>query len=187
VYQSAEGAYQKAFPAFVEIAKDHVSASIIALSEKQQYRVIASLDRMAERPITIAHGDYRMDNLFFQTAQGGAPLAVIDWQIANRGMGVFDVAYLLSGNVDTAVRRARERDVLKMYHDTLLAGGVKGYSFEKCWDDYRFCVLVCQVYNVIRIGTLDPANDRGLAMSTAWLKRTAAAIEDLDAAELLPA
>jgi len=37
------------------------------------------------------------------------------------------------------------------------------------------------------MGTLDMANERGVAMWTAWLKRTAAAIEDLDAAELLPA
>ena len=187
VNQSAEGAYQRALPAFVEFVKDKVPASIVALAEKQQHRVIASLDRMVTRPITIVHGDYRMDNLFFQTPQGGSPLAVIDWQIANRGVGVFDVAYLLSGNVDSRIRKAKERDVLKMYHDTLLAGGVKGYSFDKCWDDYRFCVLFCLVYNVIGMGTLDMANERGVAMWTSWLKRTAAAIEDLDAADLLPA
>ena len=34
-------------------------------------------------PTTIVHGDYRLDNMFFASPQGGPEFAVIDWQIAH--------------------------------------------------------------------------------------------------------
>ena len=38
------------------------------------------LRRMASAPVTVVHGDYRLDNLFFDAAAGaGREVAVIDW------------------------------------------------------------------------------------------------------------
>jgi len=42
------------------------------------------------------------------------------------------------------------------------------------------------VYTVIAIGSLDPSNERGMSVFRAWLQRRGAAIEDLDAGELMP-
>ena len=46
--------------------------------------------------------------------------------------------------------------------------------------------LFCWQYAVIICGTLDTANERGLALFTDILQRFVAIIEDQNAAELLP-
>jgi thiamine kinase-like enzyme len=132
------------------------------------------------------HGDYRLDNMFFASAEGGDPLVVIDWQIASRGRGIFDVAYFLTGTMDAGQRRAQEMDLLRMYHSILLDGGVTGYDFDQLLLDYRASVLYCWLYVVIVLGTLDVATERGLALFTNNMGRGVAALQDHKAAELLP-
>ena len=186
VNQSAEASYQQAWPAFVDFLGDRLPADTHRVGDRLGSNLITILNEMFDRPQTIVHGDYRLDNLFFATKRGGCEFGVIDWQIANRGIGTFDVAYFLTGNIDVKLRSSCEMDFLKLYHDTLLAGGVKGYSWDDCLRDYRMSALFCLAYVVISIGTLDPANDRGLALMHAWFDRVSNAIRDLRADELMP-
>lgn len=187
VQQFAGGAYQQAWPAFLQMFGSTLSPEVKAIGEQIGQNVIKIQSSLATSPVTISHGDYRTDNLFFASAKGGAPIAVADWQISTIGRGAFDVAYLLCGGMEPEMRRTHERDLLRMYHRTLEANGVTGYSFEQCWDDYRRSALFHFVYIVIAIGTLDASNERGMALWTAWLRRGAAALEELNAVEQMPA
>ena len=184
--QSAQDNYQEAWGPFVEQFGDRVSPSILETGERFGKKIVKMFDQFAEPPRTIIHGDYRLDNLFFATPEGGEPLAVIDWQISSRGRGIFDVAYFMTGTLSPEDRKAKEMDLLKMYHDILVDRGVQGYDFDRCLRDYRASTLACLLYAVIVLGTLDVANERGLALFTSNLDRTVAAIEDLNAGELLP-
>jgi hypothetical protein len=184
-YTSAmEESYGEAWPAFLSVYGERMTPALKEIGERFGRTVKQLAHEFGKAPCTIAHADYRLDNLFF----GGpdAPLAVIDWQISFRGRGVFDVAYFTSGTLPPDERKAKERDLLHMYHDILTERGVKDYSFEQCWEDYRRGILFCIIYAVIGIGGLDMANQRGLDLSTAIADRTMAAITDLNAGELLP-
>jgi hypothetical protein len=187
VQQFAHGAYQQAWEPFLAMFGTALSPAMKAIGERIGQNVVKIQSSFASAPLTISHGDFRIDNLFFASPEGGPPFSVADWQISTRGRGAFDVAYLLSGGLEPELRRAHERGLLKLYHDTLAANGVKGYSFEQCWDDYRRGALFSFVYVVIAIGTLDASNERGMALWTAWLRRVAAAIEELDAVSQMPA
>jgi len=79
----------------------------------------------------------------------------------------------------------KERDLVRMYHDTLVERGVRGYEFDRCWLEYRRSVMFLIVYSVIAMGSIDLANERGVELFTTILKRTLAAIEDLKAYEVL--
>ena len=81
---------------------------------------------------------------------------------ANRGCGAFDIAYLLSGDVSPAMRRAWEMQLLNPNWGRLCWGGIGDYSFDECVRDYRLSLLLCLVYIVISIGGLNPANERGV-------------------------
>ncbi len=185
--RSAQDNYQQAWGPFVESFGDQVPPEILKLGEKFGTRVVELMNQLAQPPRTIMHGDYRLDNLFFATPEGGDPLAVVDWQIANRGRGIFDVAYFMTGTLQPAERRTRELDLLKMYHGILTERGVAGYDFDQCFHDYRASTLFCWLYVVIVLGTLDVATERGLALFTTNMERGVAALQDLNAAELLPA
>jgi thiamine kinase-like enzyme len=163
-----------------------VPPALLEMGERFPASIPKLLDRLAAPPVTISHGDYRIDNLFFATPEGGDPLAVVDWQVMTLGNGLFDLAYFMSGAVPPADRRANEMDLLRMYHQILLAAGVRDYGFEQCLIDYRTGILFCWQYAVIILGSLDTANERGLALFTDVLDRFVSAIVDLDALELLP-
>lgn len=179
----AQFAYQGCWEAFVKFVGEKMTPALRRAGEALAPNVIRMLDGFVERPTTLLHGDYRADNLFFG---GAGQLAAVDWQVSARGAGAFDLAYFLSGNLGTEVRRSTEMDLLRHYVEILRENGVQGYGFESCLEDYRFGVLFCLVYSVIVIGTLDPTNERGVAVFHANFERVAAAIADLDAAAMMP-
>src|SRR5215831_13035656 len=183
----AQFAYQQCWEPFVQFVGGKMTPALRRTGEALATNVIRMLDGFVERPNTLVHGDYRADNLFFDGASQGLPaLAAVDWQVSSRGAGAFDLAYFLSGNVSTEVRRSIERDLLKHYTDTLCENGVSEYGLEACLEDYRYGVLFCLLYSVIVIGTLDPTNARGIAVFHANFERVAAAITDLDAGSMMP-
>jgi hypothetical protein len=185
VHRSAEQSYAQAWVPFIENFGGELSPEMRRTAERIGKNVIALQSSYNDAPRTIMHGDYRLDNMFFG-CDGGRPFAVVDWQIASIGRGIFDVTYFVAGGMEPDERRAHERDLVRLYHDRLLQRGVKDYSWEQCWEEHRRGANYLLVYVVISLGTLDFANERGLALFRAWLHRATSAIEDLNAAELLP-
>jgi len=182
--ESVEQGYQDAWEPFVEQFGGQLSPKMRTVAEQFVHHIRTTMQGLSRPPVTIVHGDYRLDNLFFGCP--GAPIAVIDWQIANRGHGVFDVAYFVAGTLPSADRKAVERDLVRLYHETLVGHGVRGYDYDRCWEDYRQSILLLLVYAVIAIGSLDMANERGVELFTMIMNRTMAAIEDLKAYDTIP-
>ena len=136
---------------------------------------------------TLIHGDFRLDNILFGVAPEHHPIALVDWQGIIVSKGVHDLAYLLSQNLKTDLRREHERALVADYHARLEQHGVTGYSADECWDDYRLAALWLFEYAIIIGGGLDPANDRGTAFMTGLVERSSQTIVDLDLLDLLPA
>jgi len=184
--QAVLDAYAQTWPQFLQRFGDKLSPQMVATGESLGEKAGKIMQEMAGPPRTIIHGDYRLDNLFFGTEDGRPMLAVADWQIASRGRGVFDIAYFMCGGISADVRRANEMRLLKDYHRILTANADARYDFDECLRDYRKSVLFCLVYPVNGGGSVDMTNERGVALWNTWLERNVAAIEDLDAAEMLP-
>lgn len=140
------------------------------------------LDRIAAMPHTIAHFDYRLDNLFFDSDGG---VQMIDFQTASKGGGIYDVGYLLSQSVNVEDRRAHEQELLALYHDTLVAEGVRGYDLDRIAADYRVAVLYSWVIPVFAVGSLDVSSERAMTLWTRVIERAQAAIIDHGCADLL--
>lgn len=139
-------------------------------------------------PRTLFHYDCHLDNLFFRTMrEGRLSVAVIDWQLYFIGRGVYDVAYFLAGNLAPEERRSCKMGLLRMYHDLLVEGGVRGYPFEDCLDDYRLFLLeglFRMVFNAVYIN-LSPEQQR--AHLEVYAVRFLSAVQDHDSLTLLPA
>ena len=113
-------------------------------------------------------------------AEAGVPgFSVLDWQGLLVSTGLQDVAYLLTQNLDPELRRKNERELVKHYHSELVKNGVKGYSYEQCWNDYRTAALYLFVYALVISGTLDPSTDRGRAFMSALMTRAVRTVEEL--------
>lgn len=120
---------------------------------------------LADRaPWTLAHQDYRVENLLFGDPAADE-VAVIDWQGIGRGPGAYDLAYTLGGSMEIDLRREHERALVTEYHDRLVANGVNDYSADQAWDDYGFAHLLGGLAtSVFTGGTLDLSNERGVEL-----------------------
>ena len=87
-------------------------------------------------PRTLAHHDFRPDNMMFGTAAGGYPVTVLDWQSFSYADGATDVAYFLAGALAPEVRRAHEAELLELYLAELTRLGVTGYTMADLRRDY---------------------------------------------------
>lgn len=143
-------------------------------------------------PLTLLHGDYRLDNMFFVPvgaaggAGGGERLVVVDWQSVVQGRGVCDVAYFAGFCLPPADRREWEADLLGAYHEALVRHGVSGYGFERCALDYRRASFRPFLTVVMAGAVLDLSSDRGLELVRVLVERCTAQLEDLRALEFLP-
>lgn len=170
----------------VSVFGDYLSTPVLAARADIQ-RSVAPLQAFLDRPpITLAHGDFRMENLLYGTAPEHHAMAIIDWQGPLLGRGMQDVTLLLGQSTQTDVRRRHERALLERYVDGLARLGVDGYGLDEAWEDYRHGQLYNWAYTTVVAGTLDAGNERAFAWMSQMIARQVAVTEDLGLLKLLP-
>lgn len=135
-------------------------------------------------PFALVHGDYRLDNLMF--GADAADVVAVDWQTLAVAPPARDLAYFLGTSLHTADRREADEPLVGLYHAELCERGVMGYSFERCFDDYRLGML--QGPMITLLGAAYATAERSEAadaMFLAMARRSCAAIRDLGSIELL--
>ncbi len=183
--QVIQGMYKQAWPGALELFGDHLPPEIRAFGERYPDLVDWFMAELGRPPYTMCHGDFRLDNLFFATKPDHAPVAVVDWQIAFRGRGGYDVAYFVSQSLATEVRRQHEDSLKNRYLDGLRAKGVD-YPKAEFERDYARTVAYCFIYAVVTAGQLEMANERMRDLIIGIGDRAVAAIQDNDALAILP-
>ena len=83
--------------------------------------------------LTLVPYDIRAENLFFRGTEDQPEPVFIDFQGVARARGASGLASFLGFHPD---RDALEDEVVRLYHDGLVAGGVSGYTIDECRDDY---------------------------------------------------
>lgn len=131
-------------------------------------------------PVTLTHGDFRLDNLFFSP---DGSVAIIDWQLCMRAPGQADVVYFCANNLTVEMRRAHEGHLIERYVAGLHAGGVPtdAVTVDSVWRGYLEGLVFYATSFGASLLTIDPANARGVTLFEALVRRTFAAVDDLAA------
>ncbi len=182
VWSALQVSYLRTLPRNLSFLSGSWPEEVRDLAEEYGLRLVDHLGQLVEEPLTFVHGDYRLDNMFFD----GDGLTVVDWQNSAVANGLYDVAYFLAGSVAPEVRRAVERDALLEYHDIVCGLGAREFPFERCWRLYRETLLGCLVLPVVLAGWVEENRGRQLELRDTIATRTAAALLDLDAGACLP-
>jgi hypothetical protein len=124
--------------------------------------------------------------MFFTDGPNGTDLTLCDWQLVDTSRGGRDLGYFVSQSLTPELRAKHERDLAQRYADGLASRGVTGYSFDDAWLDYRISALFCLVYPIVAGGSIEPENERSVALTGGMLSRCVAAIEDLNLLDLVP-
>jgi hypothetical protein len=163
------------WPAIRDRHRDRLDAPTVALGDRLADLVPRIAAELSRPPRTLAHGDVRLDNVFFD-ASGRVRLC--DWQLTDRSRGMRDVALFVTQSLTPDVRARAEGALVEMYVSRLAERGVVGYTSDDAWRDYRAAAVLGLVYAVVAGGGLDHEGPRSRALTGAMLERSAAAIAD---------
>ena len=177
--------YSDAWSMLLQKAGSGMPDALIRVAERLEPQIRQVRDRLSEHPRTIVHGDYRLDNLFFDARDGRPTIIAIDWEFCTRGKGTYDLAVFISEAFSPEARRREEMDLLRLYHSVLVENGVRGYSYDQCLLDYRFSMLDMFLFWIVVGGYCDFDGERGTQYLHNSMERFSAAIADLGSAELL--
>ena len=177
--------YLKSLRRTFELFGDHFSSDMRRLAEELGWKTADYIADLATGPRSFGHGDFRLDNMFF--GPGDDDFAVVDWQVCGAGSSLNDVAYFVAGGLEPAARRTVEREAVAEYHEIVCRSGVEDFGSAECWRLYRHNMLTRLLQVVVSIGGLDISNERSTRLIDVALRRTLAALEDLEVEELLPA
>ena len=174
-------ALPKDLAAFADRLGDRLSSE----REEVYERLIAAAPRLLERyrshrDLTIVHGDAHVWNALLPRNGSLGDVRLIDWDAWHVDTASDDLAYMIAVHCYPDWRHRHERESLQRYHDALVAGGVRGYSFDALWQDYRLSVLW-------QITTPMWQANHGLGPWIWWnhLERIMSAVHDLGCLELL--
>jgi hypothetical protein len=146
----------------------------------------AMIDRTQEAGgFTLIHGDVGHGNILVPRTDD-RPLYIIDrqpfdWSLTT-WLGVYDLAYAIVLDWDVETRRQLEMAVLQRYHEWLIKRGVRGYSWEQLFDDYRLSAAM-GVYIAVEY-CRGGISERWLPAWMPMLKRALTACDDLHCADL---
>lgn len=167
-----------AVPAGVAKLADLVPAEVHAAVP----RIIAARDALedawARGPRTLIHGDAHAGNLYFLPNAVG----LLDWQLAQRGQGMRDVAYFLANSLPIAVRREHERALIALYLQALADHGVTPPAFAVAWEQYRLHAIYAWIAAAV---TAAAATLQEAPIVRAAIERTSAALLDLNSLAVL--
>ena len=176
-----DGLMAEIFPVFAEHFGDALPAGGLALYEQFIGNYLKIMKVICARsPWTIAHQDYRIENLLFGPP-GSGQVVVLDWQGLGRGVGAYDLSYVLGGSMTSELRRQHERTLVSAYHEALLAAGVSGYDFDAVWEDYAHAQLMGGLaVSIVTGGSMDLSNDRARELIATMARRHVQAALDHD-------
>jgi hypothetical protein len=169
-------------PGFLSTFTPYLSPEAVELVHAFGERIAAWVDGR-DGPMTVTHGDYRLDNLMFASPDGGYPVAAVDWQTPGHGPPLGDVSYFLGAGLLPPQRREVERRLLDEYAEALTDYGVD-VEAEWLWHHYRRDAFAGVVMAVIA-SQIVGASGRSEAMFAAMATRHAQHALDLDSLALV--
>ncbi len=128
---------QTAWKALAQLEPDRYPKELFEILDRSWINnTIEWLERYADRPWTLTHIDYELDNILI----GGEGPIILDWQSVMRSHPGVDLAWLLaaSHNQETL---AVEPDLLSLYRTTLAETGGPSWSAEELEEALAWGIL----------------------------------------------
>lgn len=104
-------------------------------------RIVPEFIALSNPPLTMSHLDFQLDNMVFGQQPGQSPFVLLDWAMVGVSNAAYDLAFFISLNLDTPLRREHELKLINEYLTTLAERGVTDYALETCLQAYRPALL----------------------------------------------
>lgn len=163
-------------------AEMELPQAILDVGPKFSPRIESLLSELDHEPTTLAHGDFRADNMLFD--EDGA-LVLLDFQLVGSGRGAYDLAYFVTQSLTADDASTHERALFDRWVDGLCSAGVPADDAAGAWEDYRRAALFCLVYPVVASRGMDLSDKRQYDLLDTMNSRFGRAVDELDLVSLL--
>ena len=158
-----------------ELARDHLHSEMPELINERLEATaarlatdkLALLDKVDALPVTIVHGDFRLDNMFFDELN----VVLFDWQVLTRVTPMYDVVYFLGTNVTPEILTLHHEDLLEAYGDALAGSGGPRFSVDEMMSIAQTIWAPFVLLGSVLIAQLDFSSETGTALVTANYER----------------
>lgn len=170
------------WPAFRERYQGRLSDELFEMGDVFIDKLTATDEDPVPEILTVAHGDFRIDNMLFGRPDGRA--VVLDWQTLYPGHPLSDVSYLIGTSVaDPDRRRSEERGLVEYYCERMAELGA-ALDWDDAWTAYRQYASSGFVM-AITASMLAKRTERGDEMFAVMAERPARQMIDLDTLALV--
>ena len=172
---------QAMFPGFAERFANTVSTEIISLGA----RLVENHDRYTAafpEVLTVAHRDFRLDNLLFTESEKYLDVNVVDWQTVGAMPGACDLGYFIGASFGVDDRRGNEQSLVRRYCAGLQAENI-GVDYQDIWAQYRLLGTSGYIMAIVA-SMLVKQTERGDAMFAVMANRHGQQMIDLETEKL---
>ena len=170
-----DAALSTRWPGFAEHAARTIRPEALRAAEQLLGRMADVIKHLSSGPVTLVHGDYRIDNVMFDLPPDPQRPLIIDWQAIAVGHGVFDVAQLIALSLEPATRRAVERELLERYAASGENESGASVSRDDLYEAYR---LALTFPLAVGIAQSDMDTQQAGSDTEIWVQRASEAVAD---------
>jgi len=130
--------------------------------------------------LTVTHGDAHWWNLLYPHDTDKHRVRLFDWQLWHVDVGARDLAFMIALGGYAERRAATEQNLMRLYYESLIAHGVGNYTWDDCWNDYRWSAV-----RNLNIPVIQWSEGRSAELWQGNLERAMLAYEELECSDLL--
>ncbi|HEY0324122.1 MAG TPA: oxidoreductase family protein [Pyrinomonadaceae bacterium] len=172
---------EKNIISFIDFLGDRLSAKRRKIYDRllsSKYKIWGRLTDATG--LTVTHGDAHWWNLLYPRDWEKHRVRLFDWQLWHVDVGARDLAFMVALGGYSERRAAVEQNLLRRYYESLVTHGVNNYTWDDCWNDYRWSAL-----RNLNVPVVQWSQGRSAELWWRNLERAMLAYEDLGCSELL--
>lgn len=175
------GDVEKNIVGFIDFLGDELSAA----QRKIYDRLLASKHKIWGRltdaaGLTVTHGDAHWWNFLYPCEMDKHRVCLFDWQLWHIDVGARDLAFMVALGGYSKRRAAMEQSLVRCYYDGLVTHGVKNFTWDDCWDDYRWSAI-----RNLNVPVIQWSQGRSAELWRSNLEKAMFAYKDLKCSDLI--
>lgn len=135
------------------------------------------INHMNKGPLTLSHGDPKMENLFFDDLRNR--ILIIDPQLSGVTNIALDIAIIVGFSLEAAQYRGRTNQILQRYIDTSLQHGIY-LNLDKLVSDMKVALGFCFYYGFASFGSFNDYSDAMKLSTITYMRRISDAMTEFD-------
>ncbi len=182
--KAGQAVFLDCLPRYIKSNQDTLTPRHLKLLYWLKEHALALFDIYTSLPSTLLHGDFRLDNLFFDDARH--EIVICDWQTLMYGPAGLDLAYFLSASLGKDSDENDAAELIQFYKAKLATHGIEVDQETLEWSYHAgMLIILHKVIPAEYQNMLELTGERGHQLAITWIERILQKLETVDLEQIL--